>query len=38
MFQVLKSYNNVLSKLLHILQEENIATKIAAKISRVNGP
>ena len=42
MFQVMKSYksyNNILSNLLlHILQKENIATKIAAKIARVNGP
>jgi hypothetical protein len=34
-----KSYNNILSNLLlHILQKEKIATKIAAKIARVNGP
>jgi hypothetical protein len=42
MFQVMKSYksyNNILSNLLlHILQKEKIATKIAAKIARVNGP
>jgi hypothetical protein len=35
----MKSYNNILSNLLlHILQKEKIATKIAAKIARVNGP
>jgi hypothetical protein len=41
MFQVMKSDNNLTSLsnlLLHILQKEKIATKIAAKIARVNGP
>jgi hypothetical protein len=39
MFQVMKSHNNILSNLLlDILQKEKIATKIAAKIARVNGP
>jgi hypothetical protein len=37
----MKSDNNLTSLsnlLLHILQKEKIATKIAAKIARVNGP
>jgi hypothetical protein len=32
----MKSHNNILSN--HILQKKKIATKIAAKIARVNGP
>ena len=37
MFQVMKSYNNILSNLLlHILQKEEIATKIAAQAIDIN--